>query len=104
DRRRAPRRAGPRLRQEPRAAHDVVDARRALPPLGALDAQLRAARDPAEGLVRARREEQRAAAGGFLAQASLLRLTSSHTENPAPAGFFFARRGTDLIVPRFWRS
>src|SRR6185369_6984934 len=76
-------------------AEDLVhDAPGSLEDLGALHAHHRAAHRAAEGLVRARGEEQRRAAGRVLSPPSLLRLIGhprvdgDPEKKPASADFF----------------
>jgi stearoyl-CoA desaturase (Delta-9 desaturase) len=77
-----------------RAAHRVLDARRAARRVGALERVARAARAAAAGLVPSRRGERDQAAGRVLAEAAFLRVRmyrhsrgSGNPENPPPAGF-----------------
>src|SRR2546422_11327560 len=79
-----------------RAAHGVLDARRARVAVGALERLPRAARSAAAGLVPPRRSEWHPPACGILAPAALLRLgrfipaEAGDQEKPArPAAFFF---------------
>src|SRR2546422_3371637 len=79
-----------------RAAHGVLDARRARVAVGALERLPRAARSATAGLVPPRRGERHPPARGILAPAALLRLgrfipwKREPPKKPArPAGFFF---------------
>src|SRR5262249_48768592 len=89
----------------PRAAHRLLDARRAGLAVGALERLARAAGAPAAGLVPPRRGERHPAPRGILPQAALLRrLTAGSRRKTRPrAGFLFPRalRGSiSAHVPR----
>src|SRR5439155_12560545 len=88
-----------------RAAHRVLDARRARVAVGALERLPRAARSAAAGLVPPRRSEWHPPACGILAPAALLRLgrfipaEAGDQEKPArPAGFLFRSAPVDFRV------
>src|SRR2546422_749071 len=85
-----------------RAAHRVLDARRARVALGALERLPRAARSATAGLVPPRRGERDPPACGILAPPALLRLgrfipaEAGNQETRPTGGFFIAQRGTAL--------